>query len=124
MTQLSLCFDPPRQTGSLTGPAPSRRNATRSSVEAAERHDRSGRTQTHAEVVYAAVRECSGSTAAELCAIYGLFDVVEWRRRLTGLKDAGRIEQGEQRQCRVAGTLAVTWIGHNLAATDAAKKGE
>lgn len=109
MTQLSLCFDPPRQTGNLTGPAPCRRNATRSSVEVAERHDRSGRTQTHAEVVLAAVRECPGSTAAELRATYGHFDVVEWRRRLTSLKNAGRIEQGEHRACRVAGTLAVTW---------------
>ena len=82
-----------------------------SSHEAVERHTKSGRRETHCAYVYTLVRVVPGRTSRELLQSDATkrIDLTELRRRLTDLKNQGRIERGEQRTCRVAGTKAATW---------------
>lgn len=86
-------------------------NDPASSHEAVERHTKSGRRWTHGETVYMLVRRCGKDTSRELAEHAAFYDIdlTELRRRLTDLKNKGRIERGEQRICRVAGTKACTW---------------
>ena len=87
-----------------------------SSHEAVERHTKSGRRVTNCERVYGVVKRYPGWTAKEL-SYFGIahrIDAHELRRRLTDLKNQGRIERGEQRTCRIAGTKACTWYAVSL----------
>ncbi len=96
------------------------------SHEAVERHTESGGRATHCYTVYQLVHEHPHRTSRELYACLRIvlycgemggrlgktepdIDLTELRRRLTDLKNQGRIVQGESRKCRVAGTRAVTW---------------
>jgi len=60
------------------------------------------------EIVFDAVEEHPACTAAE---IQGHTELTEYqvRRRLTDLKNQGKVRQGEVRTCRVKGTKMVTW---------------
>ncbi len=87
------------------------------SHEAAARHTESGDRFTNCRRAECLVRSYSGGTSAELWDIYcawnlpkvRVLDLTELRRRLTDLKNQGRIVQGDKRRCRVAKTQAVTW---------------
>ena len=87
------------------------------SHEAVERHTKSGRRETHCQVVERLVRLHPRETSAELAErLFGFhlwggrkIDLTELRRRLTDLKNQGRIVQGESRRCLIAQTSAVTW---------------
>ncbi len=76
---------------------------------AIERHERAGRAGTNRNIVRSFVRGFPGRTSAELDALITLHDVHEIRRRLTDLLNRGEVEQGDKRECAIAGTLAVTW---------------
>ncbi len=82
------------------------------SHEAVARHSESGRRATHCGQVFGIVSTWPGRTSRELeshAQVLYAIDLTELRRRLTDLKNQGRIVQGDQRRCRVAGTLAVVW---------------
>jgi hypothetical protein len=85
------------------------------SQEAAERHDASGNRARNAEIVYRLVLRAGGLTAIELWEEASpqdkarLKEPQEIRRRLTDLRDVGRVVQGLARRCRVRGTRMVTW---------------
>ena len=79
-----------------------------SSHLAASRMAKSGKASTHEAHVLTVVRGHPNLTAAEI-AEYLHYDVVEVRRRLSGLKRSGDVIRGTSRFCNVAGTHAVIW---------------
>lgn len=86
------------------------------SQAAAEAAKESGRRVLNMELTLAIVQKYPGKTAGELWAEHTpegfrgkLKELQELRRRLTDLKAAGRIEQGEARECRVRHTWCLTW---------------
>ncbi len=100
MKQAMLNLDSPLSFG--RDPRPSR--------EAKQRHVDSGMMASNANYVLELVRRWPDSTSRELFETYACkLDLVEVRRRLTGLLNEGRVVQGEVRVCRRVGTKAVTW---------------
>ena len=70
--------------------------------------DASGVRMTHEQLVMAAVTRLPGRTAPELKEPTGL-DEYQVRRRLNGLKIAGRVVRCDARKCTVKGTSHSTW---------------
>jgi hypothetical protein len=85
------------------------------SREAGERHKRTGKLSVHADIAFALVKRCPGKTFQELWKLttaeeaVQLSDSTELMRRLSGLKNEGRVKQGPIRKCTVKGTRMVTW---------------
>lgn len=91
-------------------PAAVHANDPASSYRAEERVTKSGKRATDRQIVEQAVRDWPNSTAAELhLHLFGCMDLITVRRRLDDLRKMGLAKQGEQRKCRIAGTLALTW---------------
>ena len=74
---------------------------------------KSGKRETHAQMVLKILQKYPGSTSAELSKHYtevhpykseGIFT-----RRLADLKNKGHAKQGDPVKCSVRGTLCVTW---------------
>lgn len=100
MTQAIMKFDVPQSH--THGPS--------SSYDAEQRHRKSTVMGRNANYVFKLVRKWPRFTSRELFMSDGCtLELVELRRRLTGLMNDGAIVQGPQRTCTVAGTLAVTW---------------
>ena len=85
-----------------------RRQSPLTSHDAARALELSGIRRNNERRAYLAVVANPGRTAGELGALTGLgrYGVAP---RLTGLKDAGRVIQGDRRRCTVQGTAQVTW---------------
>jgi hypothetical protein len=85
------------------------------SGEAADAHEASGRRDRHANLVFALVQAHPGSTAVELWdraqpeVKAELKERHEVSRRLSDLRAAGFVVQGEKRRCSVKGTTQVAW---------------
>ena len=85
------------------------------SGEAADSHEASGRRDRHADLVFALVQAHPGSTGVELWdrappeVKAELGERNEVSRRLSDLRAAGSVLQGEQRRCSVAGTKQIAW---------------
>ena len=78
------------------------------SREAAEHLRRSGRLGAQQRAVLEALRQCDGSTHAEL----GRFMGCDWlvaARRLPELERLGRVRKGDPRTCRLKGSKCTTW---------------
>ena len=87
-------------------------NDPASSYQAEARVTKSGKRRTDMEAVFAVLQKFRGRTAAELHAsnLLGMrMDCISVRRRLWDLERRGMARKGEQRKCKIAGTLAVTW---------------
>ena len=96
----------------LTNPT-SHANDPATSREAAAAVDAKGTRQHHASIVLALVKAHPGCTAIELVT-YQLanakrLDEYQVRRRLTDLRAAGLVVQGEPRACRVRSSKMVVW---------------
>ena len=104
MNQQSLFADPP--SAQLPPHCRSRRDDPESSRLAGEQH--ASKAATHKALLLAAVREQPGKTSAELAVLVGL-ERHESGRRLSDLKNDGRVSQGALRRCSQNGTTAVTW---------------
>ncbi len=76
---------------------------------AADEQDASGGRLKHSERVLSAVRDNPGLTAAEVGYLTGLGHI-EAQRRLSDLKNAHRVRQGEARKSRVKESRMVTWF--------------
>jgi len=79
-----------------------------SSKKAIRKHEKSGKRSTNKERVFRAVYEGPHRTANEIAFFTGM-DSYEVRRRLSDLKNDGRVEHGKQRKCNVKQTTMVTW---------------
>ena len=75
------------------------------SREAIEGHRKRKR---NLDTVYDAVRAMPGLTANEY-AVPLPMEYMEVRRRLSDLKNKGKVRQGERRKCTVRGSNMVTW---------------
>lgn len=91
-------------------------NDPATSHAAAEAMKESGRRLLNMELTHAIVTRFPGKTAGELWAEHTpegyrgkLKELQELRRRLTDLKAAGRVEQGEARECQVRHTWCLIW---------------
>lgn len=100
---------PAEYDGMMTrGPVRSAREGQITSMEAAERHEGTGKAAAHREQVLEGVRRLPGLTSRELAAEIGM-DRHEAARRLPELESLFWVIKGEARKCRVGGTNAVTW---------------
>lgn len=79
-----------------------------SSLAAARRHLASGRSESNAATVLAAVRRWPGSTSRELSERIPL-ERHEVARRLSGLERAGHVRKGDHRICAISKTTALSW---------------
>lgn len=80
------------------------------SHEAAREQTGSGRRAAHAAAVLAVVRRVPDLTYREIAArCPDIREAVEVMRRLSDLREAGEVEQGEARPCRISGRQATTW---------------
>jgi len=80
------------------------------SKQAAIVHDATGVRQKHAARILSIVDEHPGRTAIEIQSIDGELTEYQVRRRLSDLKNVGKVQYGESRKCRVKGTRMVTWL--------------
>lgn len=83
-----------------------------SSFVASDHAVNSGNKVKQCKVVYDLVRQCEGLTSRELVEISPYDDddkVYKIRRSLHVLMKAGKLRKGDERKCRVAGTLQATW---------------
>lgn len=93
------------------------------SKAAAKEHADSCRLKRNAGLVLEMVRRSPGATAAELWEYTAnvwereqLKELQEVRRRLTDLQAMGRVVAGEERACKVRGTMMMTWNGKEMKA--------
>jgi len=86
----------------------SHRGDPQTSHEAAEALKLSDRLGAQPRAVLAALRECDGSTHAELGRVMGC-DWLVAARRLPELERAGLVRKGEPRICTIKGSRCVTW---------------
>jgi predicted transcriptional regulator len=89
-------------------------NDPSTSHEAARRIDELGTRSRHADVIYREIERRPLQTAPEIAHECGL-EEYQVRRRLTDLKDAGRIRGSNMRKCRIKGTNMITWEIKNAA---------
>lgn len=98
------------------GEPAARKTDPETSHQAAERVKRSGIAQAHAVIALAIAERLPGSTFHELWAEAteaeraALGDTTELMRRLGSLRNAGKVNHGPARACRVKGTQMVTWV--------------
>jgi hypothetical protein len=93
--------------------ATARATDPQSSHEAAERMNASGKAKAHREQATDLVWKYPGRTSRELAAMADCpaeLDRYELARRLPEAESEGQVKKGPKRKCKVAGTLAVTWI--------------
>lgn len=80
------------------------------SHEAARNHEASGRADSDRRIILAAVKKFPGHTA---CELFDLMDQEVKRhnvsRRLSEMRTAGLVRNGEARICTEAGTRQMTW---------------
>ena len=78
------------------------------SYEAAEKAEKSGKATGQRQAVLDAVKRWPGRTSAELA---DLMDVSRYMpaRRLSELRDKGKIRQGEPKMCSICDYNCVTW---------------
>ena len=79
------------------------------SDQAEAEHKATGRMGKNLRVVCDAVGSSPGCTATELWRRFGVLGRHEWSRRLADAANAGLVQQGEQRRCRVKHSAMVTW---------------
>jgi hypothetical protein len=84
------------------------RGDPQTSFHAGEQLRRSGKLAAQQQAVLEALRQCDGSTHAELGAFMGLHWLTP-ARRLPELERAGRVRKGEPRICRIKGSRCTTW---------------
>ena len=92
----------------MRGPVRAARNGEVTSIEAAERHEGSGKAAAHRSQVFAGVLEWPGRTSRELAAQIGM-DRHEVARRLPELERMGWVWKGDPRKCEIGGTTAYIW---------------
>lgn len=68
----------------------------------------SGGRAIHAKIVYDMVEAHPFSTAPEIQKHTGL-DEYQVRRRLTDLKNQGKVQRGQTRTCSIKGSSMTTW---------------
>ncbi len=90
---------------------PASRNTDPVSSHAAEQEiTKSGVKQTHMDETLRLVKIWPGKTCQELVELTGgKYDRHQVGRRLSDLKNKGKIKQGPVRKCKVARRLCVTW---------------
>ena len=79
-----------------------------SSHEAAQEITESGTRSAQCRAALELVRANPSSTSLELANL-GDLDRYQLARRLADLRNAGQVENGEQRRCLVSGRNALTW---------------
>lgn len=120
MNVASLFDDTPTQTGPYTG-VPQHRLPSAplaspadpvTSHDAGERHERSGRLGRNAEIVFAIVRDNPGLTSVEIFSAQdrSSLDRHEVSRRLSDLRNAGRVRQGAAKECSIKRVAMVSWF--------------
>ena len=95
-------------TGTLWSVSQSHTNDPQPSHDAEKRMRRSGALHTQKERVLQLVELYPGRTAAELLKYTSMKEIAV-RKRLSDLKNDGKVIQGGPRTCRVAGTSAMVW---------------
>ena len=83
-----------------------------SSHMAVARHIESGNCHTNAEIILEVIKKNQPMTAAELAYIDDRLckmGIVEVRRRLSDLKNLGRVKRLPCVKCKVATTMACQW---------------
>lgn len=81
------------------------------SHEAAREQIASGRRETHAYRVYAALRSIpNGMTFSEVAEVAGISNPVEACRRLSDLRDARLAYACGKRRCAISGRTAQLWF--------------
>ena len=109
MSEQRLLFPTSADAGPAYGGGPlTHRDDPETSREAAEHLKQSGRLGAQQEAVLATLRECDGSTHAELGRVMGC-DWLVAARRLPELERAGLVRKGKARICRVKGSRCTTW---------------
>ena len=78
------------------------------SFEAAEKAEKSGKAAGQRQAVLAAVKRWPGRTSAELADLMAV-DRHMPARRLSELRDKGRIRQGQPKMCSICQYNCVTW---------------
>jgi len=96
--ELHAC--PPKAAARATDPA--------TSLKAAGAVERSGRASRQRRACLEEVQRHGGQTAAEIAESIG-FERHVTSRRLPELRAAGLVRNGEQRECTVMGSTAMTW---------------
>jgi hypothetical protein len=81
---------------------------------ARERHERSGKAQTHRDRCLAFIRRYPAKTSAEVSRALARYGIDRWEaaRRLPELIDLGLARQFSMRRCSVCKSDCVTWVAN------------
>lgn len=79
------------------------------SHEAAFRVEKGGKASTQREMCLREALRCPGQTASEIAVALGIERIIPGKR-LPELREAGFIENGPERICKIRGTMCMTWV--------------
>jgi len=94
--------------GPLFNLPPSRKSDPETSVQAAQKLQRSGKWRGQKQRVFEALRRNPGSTSAELAEFMGGDRYIP-SRRLPDLARVGMVKKGKVRLCQATNSKCVTW---------------